>query len=135
MRDRAADDGGLLIRAEVARHDLAPAAAAEALDQRPDVVRREHRFVVVDGHGLGDGVRLRVVDPGLPAQELLEGRGAAGAQEAPRFKDSAGHGLAPFLMGGLHCRSTTCVSGSPESALSNDPGVPTRSWVRTLSEG
>ncbi len=110
VRDGAADHGGLLTPAEVARHDLATAGAAEALDQRPNVVRRQHCLVVVDGHGLGNGVRLRIADSGLPAQESLETRGTAAPQQTSRFKDSAGHGwlrssCLDIIVGPLrHCR-------------------------------
>jgi len=68
-------------------------AAAEPFDERPDVVRAQRGLVVVDGHGLRDRVRLGVGDAALPPQEFPQGGRAAGAQEAPGFKDSVGHGL------------------------------------------
>src|SRR3989304_4444557 len=57
---RAADDGRLLVTAEVARDDLTAARAAEPFDERPDVVRAQGGLVVVDGHGLRARVRLGV---------------------------------------------------------------------------
>jgi len=80
VSNRAADDGRLLVAAEVARDDLAAAATAIALDQRSDVVRGQPGPVEFDGHRLGDRVRLGVNDPGLPPQPTLEGARAARAQ-------------------------------------------------------
>src|SRR3989304_1397061 len=57
---RAAEDGRLLVTAEVARDALTAARAAEPFDERPDVVRAQCGLVVVDGHGLRDRVRLGV---------------------------------------------------------------------------
>ena len=92
MRNRTADNRRLLVATEVAWNDLSAAVATEALDQRADIVGRQGRRVVTDRHCLRDGVRLRVADPYMPEQVLLEPCRAAGAKQAPGFKDPAGHG-------------------------------------------
>ena len=93
VRDRAADHCRLFIAAQMAGDDLAAATAAEALDQRADIINVQRRLVVVDGDGLRDGVRLDPFDASLAPQELLERSGAAGAEETAGFKDSFGHDL------------------------------------------
>ena len=56
--DRAADHRGLFVLAQVARHDLTAAGAAESLDQSSDIVGRQDGLVVGHGYGLRDRVRF-----------------------------------------------------------------------------
>jgi hypothetical protein len=65
--DGAADHGLVLVAAQVTRDDLAAAAAAELLDQGADNRHRQGSLVIGNCDGLGDGVRLRSLDAGVPS--------------------------------------------------------------------
>jgi hypothetical protein len=112
MRDRAADNGRLLVPAEVARDDLPAARATEVFDQAANIAGGHHRLVVPNGHCLGDRVRLRALDSRVALQILLETSTAARAQETSGLKDVARHGLLRRWHVGMivrplhHCRKT-----------------------------